>query len=62
MDCNANMLGITSLILTAMSKNPALLQKVLRDLFRMPERQELFPGLLNFPHKGKMIHEVYDPP
>ena len=43
---NAISLGKTSLILMAMSKNPALLQKVLKGWFTLPERRELFPGLL----------------
>ena len=33
-----------SLILMIMSKNPALLQKVLKDWQRLPERQELYQG------------------
>ena len=36
---------ITSLILKATLQNPALPQKVLKDLFRLSERQELIPGL-----------------
>ena len=30
-----------------MSKNPAVWQKILGDWFRLPERQELFAGLLS---------------
>ena len=44
MDCNVASLGKTFLILIAMPKNPVLLQKVLKDLFRLSGRQELFPG------------------
>ena len=29
----------------AMSNNPVLLQKVVKDYFKLPERQEFFPGL-----------------
>ena len=36
---------ITSLILKATLQNPARSQKVLKDLFRLSERQELIPGL-----------------
>ena len=36
---------ITSLILKATLQNPANPQKVLKDLFRLSERQELIPGL-----------------
>ena len=49
MDCNAISPDITSLILMAMLQNPALSQKVLKDWFRLPERQELFPGLFVLP-------------
>ena len=46
-DFNAISLRIASLILMAMLQKPALSQKVLKDrVFRLPERQELFPGLL----------------
>ena len=45
MECNAISPDIKSLILMATLQNPALSQKVLKDLFRLPERQELFPGL-----------------
>ena len=47
MNCNAISLGITPLVLMTMSKNPALLQKVLEDWLRLPERQELFAGLMS---------------
>ena len=30
----------------AMSKNPAVSQKISKDWFRLPERQELFSGLV----------------
>ena len=46
MDCNDISIGITSLILMAMLQNPVLLQKVLKDWFLLPERQEIFPGLI----------------
>ena len=42
MDCNAISFGITSLILMAMSKKK---WKVSNDWCKMPERQNLFPGL-----------------
>ena len=45
MNFETNSLGITSGILMTMSKIPALSQKVLAEWLRMPERQELFPGL-----------------
>ena len=45
MNCESNSLGITSRILMTMSKIPALSQKVLAEWLRLPERQELFPGL-----------------
>ena len=45
MNCNAKSLCITSIMLMTMSKNPALSQKVLEDWLRLPERQDLFPGL-----------------
>ena len=37
----------TSIMLMTMSKNHALSQKVLEDWLRLPERQELFAGLLD---------------
>ena len=43
-NCNATSLGITSLILMAMSKNSALSQKISEDYLKLPERQELFTG------------------
>ena len=46
MNCNAKSLCITSMMLMTVSKNPALSQKVLEDWLRLPERQELFAGLL----------------
>ena len=46
MNFETNSLGITSEILMTMSKFPALSQKVLAEWLRMPERQELFPGLV----------------
>ena len=45
MNFETNSLGIPSGILMTMSKIPALSQKVLAEWLRMPERQELFPGL-----------------
>ena len=39
MDSNAISPDITSLILMTMLQNPPLSQKVLKDLFRLPERQ-----------------------
>ena len=45
MNFETNSLGITSGILMTMSKIPALLQKVLAQWLRLPEKQELFPGL-----------------
>ena len=44
-DCYAIGLGITPLILVAMSKNHEVLPKVSKDWFRLPEGLELFPGL-----------------
>ena len=44
--CNAISLGITSLILMAVSKNHAFLQKILEVWLRLQESQELFAGLL----------------
>ena len=55
MECNAISPDIKSLILMATLQNPALSQKVLKDLFRLPERQELFPGL----HPSGIPHD-YD--
>ena len=52
---NAISLGKTSLILIAMSKNTMFLQKVLKDLLRLPERQELFPGRVNPIATGLLI-------
>ena len=46
MNCNAVSLGITFLILMTVSKNPALLQKILEDWLRLPESQEIFAGLV----------------
>ena len=46
MNCNAFSLGITSLILMTVSKDYALLEKIFEDWFMLPERQELFEGLL----------------
>ena len=46
MNCNAKSLCITSIMLMTMSKNPALLQKVLENWLRLPESQELFAGLV----------------
>ena len=37
-------------MLMTMSENPALLQKVLEDWLRLPERQELFAGLPTGPY------------
>ena len=45
-DCDAICIGITSLILMAMLKNLAFLQKLLKDWVRVLGRQELFPGLV----------------
>ena len=47
MNCNAISLGITSLILMTVLKNPALLQKILEVWLRLQESQELFAGLGN---------------
>ena len=44
MDCNADTLCKTSMMLMTTLKNPTLLQKVLEDWLRLPERQELFEG------------------
>ena len=46
MNCNAKGLCMTFIMLMTMSKIHALLQKVLEDWLRLPERQELFAGLL----------------
>ena len=46
MDCNVKTLCKTSMMLMTMTKNPTLLQKVLEDWLRLPERQELFSGLV----------------
>ena len=45
MNCDAIGLGIISPILMTVSKNPALLQKILEDWLRLQVSQELFAGL-----------------
>ena len=46
MNCNTKSLCITSMVLITLSKNPAISQKVFEDQLRVPERQELFAGLI----------------
>ena len=61
LNCNAIRLGITSLIWMTVSKNPALSQKILEDLLRLPESQELFTGLpsgLNILSNFSVLHNL----
>ena len=58
MNCIDKSLCITSMMLMTMSKNPTLLQKVLEDWLRLPERQELFAGLAHTPPPKGTLHNA----